>query len=157
MDTLQVFLVDIGSSCLAELSVTSFENATKRNVPPLKHGDLIHGRITTAHRHTPPTVSCTDASGKSSGMGVLKGGCTKKVTTAFARSLLSSPLHPVLEALGNQIAFEIVIGMNGLIWVHAQSPSTSIFVCNLIAECEGCDRITAKELCEAKLKNAFHG
>ena len=148
----QVFLVDINGSCFAELPVTSFENVTKRNVPPLTPGDLVHARITSTYPFSHPTLSCVDRHGKAAGMGVLHGGSVTHVTTAFARSLLSTPLHPILSLLGQHIRFEIVVGMNGLIWLRTATIPHLLFLTHVLSQCDGRDRASAKALCEEQLK-----
>ncbi|KAF5175508.1 Pnas-3-like protein, partial [Thalictrum thalictroides] len=50
--------------------------------------------------------------------------------------LLSSPTCPVLEALGKKLSFEIAVGLNGRVWVNAESPSTIILVSNAIMTSE---------------------
>ena len=153
---MQVFLVDINASCLAELPVTSFEQATKRNVPALKNGDLVHARVTSAQTFINPTLSCVDSNGKASGMGVLKMGCTARVSTALARALLSHPTHPVLAAIGKRIKFEAAIGLNGLIWIHAQNPKDAVLISRILMQCEGRDRTSAGVMCEQELTNQFN-
>ena len=150
-----MFLVDIRGCCLAELPVTAFENATKRNVPALKAGDLVHARVTSAHHFASPTLSCVDSNGKAAGMGSLKGGSTVCISTGFARSLLSTPVHPVLSLLGTKIKFEIVIGMNGLVWVHAHSAEDLIRLTETLEKCDNHDRKAAERICSGQLENRF--
>ena len=49
--------VDIGGIEKAEIEFTSFENATKRNRPDVRLGDLLYGSITVINKHLEPVVS----------------------------------------------------------------------------------------------------
>ena len=49
--------VDIGGIEKAEIDFMSFENATKKNRPDLKPGDMIYGMVSVVNKHLEPTVS----------------------------------------------------------------------------------------------------
>eukprot|EP00210_Caulerpa_lentillifera_P003821 g3649.t1 len=143
----EFFTVDINAPWMAELPVTSFENVTRRNIPPLKPGDVIFGTVLQAILHSNPILSCTNSQGKSSGMGVLKGGQITKISCSLARSLLSHPMHPALEILGNQVQFEIVIGLNGMMWIDSKTPSTTIHLSKTLSQCEDLTIESINKLC----------
>ncbi|GFH13201.1 KH_dom_type_1 domain-containing protein [Haematococcus lacustris] len=130
------YRVDIGSPFMAQLPQLSFEGATRRNRPNIKAGDLVYARVVQASRDIDPQLSCVDAMGRASGFGALKGGTLIHVSSALARQLLSSPPAPVLQALGNSLQFEIAVGLNGRVWVAADSSKAAVLVANAITTCE---------------------
>ncbi|OVA07587.1 Exosome complex RNA-binding protein 1/RRP40/RRP4 [Macleaya cordata] len=130
------FLVDIKGPALAFLPVLAFEGGTRRNIPKFEVGTLIYVRVVKANTGMNPELSCTDASGKAAEFGPLKDGYTFESSTGLSRMLLSSPTCPVLEALGKKLSFEIAVGLNGRVWVNAESPSTVILVANAIMSSE---------------------
>lgn len=70
--------VDIGGPFRALLPVLAFEGATKRNRPHLQVGDLVYGRVESAHRDLEPVLSCMDGAGK-------VGGCACACITCVCR------------------------------------------------------------------------
>ena len=58
------------------------------------------------------------------------------VNTHFSRTLLSRPPCPVLEALARHIQYEVAVGLNGRVWVNADSPTKIILVANAISNSE---------------------
>merc|ERR1712194_599531 len=63
--------------------------------------------------------------------GELKGGTCQKIPLGLARELLH-PKNLVLHELSKSIAFEVCIGVNGLLWVHSTRPEYSILILNAI-------------------------
>lgn len=122
------------------LPYLAFENATKRNKPELKQGDLVYARVTRMGAGE-GEVECLAGSGRAEGFGELKGGTVAKVqagicrrceTSASESSLLfeANPLlstrllsssHHLLPALGSHFTFDIAIGLNSQIWISAPS------------------------------------
>ncbi len=129
----------------ALLSRLAFQGATKRNKPDLKRGDIVYCRVSDLDINFDVMLSCIALSGVkkdwSSGeaiYGGLRGGLLLHVSVAYAMSLL----HPesfVLRALGQFIAFEVAIGMNGCIWIKASTPIESIMIKNAILNSENLD------------------
>lgn len=130
------FIVDIKGPALASLPVLAFEGGTRRNIPKLEVGTLIYVRVVKANNVTSPELSCTDAQGRASEFGPLKGGYMFETLTSLSRTLLSTPTCPVLDALGKKLSFEIAVGLNGRVWVNASSPETVIIVSNAIMRSE---------------------
>ncbi|KAK4744362.1 hypothetical protein SAY87_010674 [Trapa incisa] len=146
------FLVDIKGPAIAFLPVLAFEGGTRRNIPKFEEGTLIYVRVVKANPGTNPELSCTDASGKAAGFGPLKDGFMLECSTGLSRMLLSSPTSPVLEEFGKKLSFEVAVGLNGRVWVNAESPSTVIVVSNAILKSESLSstqqRIMAHKLLE---------
>lgn len=116
-----LFKVDIGSSELASLSVFSFEGATKKQKPDIQIGDVIYGRLLSAHREMEPELVCIDSYGKAKQLGILSNeGFMFNISQEFAHRLLNFE-NPLLRKLGKKTTFEIAIGMNGRIWINARS------------------------------------
>jgi len=124
------YKLDIGAADMAMLSYLAFEGATKKNRPNVKTGDLIYGIIKIASRHIEPEVifpkkmSCVSNEDhlRAHCMGVLpNGGFNFKVPLNFARRLLADDKNSVLTLLGNT-KFECAVGMNGQVWLKANSP-----------------------------------
>lgn len=74
--------------------------------------------------------------------GQLKGGTIFRTSLGLARELLS-PNNVVLDALGRSekdygvnIPFEVAIGSNGAVWVHAERPEFVVLVTNAIQNSE---------------------
>ena len=43
----------------------------------------------------------------------------------------------MLNALGRHLAYEVAIGVNGMVWVNSPSAQVSILICNAILNSEG--------------------
>ncbi|KAK4753012.1 hypothetical protein SAY87_021810 [Trapa incisa] len=146
------FLIDIKGPAIAFLPVLAFEGGTRRNIPKLEAGTLLYVRVVKANPDTNPELSCTDASGKAAEYGPLKDGFMFECSTGLSRMLLSSPTCPVLEEFGKKLSFEVAVGLNGRVWVNAESPSTVIVVSNAILKSESLSstqqRILARKLLE---------
>lgn len=169
--------VDIDSTSTALLPILAFENASKRNRPILREGDVVYGRVVHVDKGIPRYIlNCTDASGKSSGYGPLynssqtssnKKGMIYRISTIYGRDLLlqtssSAAEHHVpgiLHILGTRIPFEIAIGMNGLFWITSNSSSSAskqyVETCILGTTIQACESCT-KQVVEA-LQREPHG
>ena len=73
---------------------------------------------------------------QAAGFGHLKDGYMTECSTALARKLLEKPTAPILTALGSTVQYEIAIGLNGRLWIHAQNTTTTILVANAILRSE---------------------
>ncbi|KAI9381253.1 hypothetical protein POPTR_015G075400v4 [Populus trichocarpa] len=85
----------------------------------------------------------------------LRGRCSALCTSCEGKSwkvMLSSPTCPVLEALGKKLSFEIAVGLNGRVWVKADSPSTVIIVVNAIIKSESLSGAQQKIMAEKLLQ-----
>ncbi|KAJ8754382.1 hypothetical protein K2173_002833 [Erythroxylum novogranatense] len=146
------FLVDIKGPSLAFLPVLAFEGGTRRNIPKFEVGSLLYVRVVTANPRMNPELSCMDATGKAAEFGILKDGYMFECSTGLSRMLLSLPTCPVLESLGKKLSFEIAVGLNGRVWVNADSPSTVIIVSNAIMNSESLSGVQQKIMAEKLLQ-----
>ncbi|GAY38871.1 hypothetical protein CUMW_040050 [Citrus unshiu] len=146
------FFVDIRGPTIAFLPVLAFEGGTRRNIPKFEIGSLLYVRVVKANPGMNPELSCTDASGKAAEFGLLKDGYMFETSTGLSRMLLSSPTCPVLEELGKQLSFEIAVGLNGRVWVNAESPSTVVLVSNAIMNSESLSAVQQKIMVDKLLQ-----
>lgn len=133
-DSYRVSIANFSSP--VSLSYSAFPNASKKNKPSLKIGDLCYARVCKAGRELEAEIECMDSStGKDSGFGLLDGGMLIQVTLAFARELLFNNEYPLLKIISQYTEFEIAIGLNGRIWIktndlkHAMACYRSILDC----------------------------
>ncbi|KAL8708114.1 MAG: hypothetical protein Q9220_006968 [cf. Caloplaca sp. 1 TL-2023] len=121
-------------TAFAQLPQLAFEGATKKTRPQLSPGSLIYARVLSASKHLDPEIVCYNPStGKSEGMGELKGGMVFDISLGMARRLLLSKQADegklvVLEELAEHLSFEIAVGRNGRVWVKATSIQGTILV-----------------------------
>ncbi|KAL0882851.1 hypothetical protein ABMA27_016382 [Loxostege sticticalis] len=136
------FRVDVGGSCSATLSYLSFEGATKKNRPEVQVGDVIYAKMLVASKDMEPELVCVDSNGKKGRLGVLNDGFVFKCSINLVRKILN-PSCPLLNSLKNEWPFELAAGMNGRIWIKANSMRETIAVGNAIL---GCEYLTSEEI-----------
>uniref|UniRef100_A0A8C7A023 Exosome complex component RRP40 n=1 Tax=Nothoprocta perdicaria TaxID=30464 RepID=A0A8C7A023_NOTPE len=137
-----LFKVDVGGSELASLSYLAFEGATKRNRPNVQVGDLIYGQFLVANKDMEPELVCIDSSGRASGMGIIgEDGFLFKVSLGLIRKLLA-PKCEIIQELSQLYPFELVLGMNGRIWVKAKTVQQTLIIVNIL---EACEYMTAEQ------------
>ncbi|XP_034668791.1 exosome complex component RRP40 [Drosophila subobscura] len=115
-----LYRVDIGSADIASIPYLAFEAATKKNRPDLNPGDIIYARVLNASADIEPELVCVNSNGKRGKLGLLADGFFFKCTLNLGRLLLRENC-PALAALTRELAYEIAIGVNGRIWVKANS------------------------------------
>ncbi|KAI4182695.1 MAG: hypothetical protein LQ346_006518 [Caloplaca aetnensis] len=121
-------------TAFAQLPQLAFEGATKKTRPQLVAGSLIYARVLSASKHLDPEIVCYNPStGKSEGMGELKGGMVFDVSLGMARRLLLNKQKEegglvVLDELAGEMAFEIAVGRNGKVWVKAGGVKETLLV-----------------------------
>ncbi|KAI9018871.1 hypothetical protein DFJ74DRAFT_621378 [Hyaloraphidium curvatum] len=114
------------------LPYLAFENATKRNKPELKPGDLVYARVTRIGAGE-GEVECLGPSGRAEGFGELKGGTVAKIPAGICRKMLA-PSHPLLPSLGQHMTFDVAIGLNGQLWITSPSVSDTLCAIDCIKE-----------------------
>ncbi|XP_056328247.1 exosome complex component RRP40 [Danio aesculapii] len=131
-----VFKVDVGGSEQASLSYLAFEGATKRNRPNVQVGDLVFGQFTIANKDMEPELVCIDSCGRANGMGVFGGdGLLFKVSLGLVRRLLA-PHSDLVSDLEKMFPCEMVVGLNGRVWVKARTVQHTLILSNLLEACE---------------------
>ncbi|XP_061490957.1 exosome complex component RRP40 [Rhineura floridana] len=137
-----IFKVDVGGSEQASLSYLAFEGATKRNRPNVQVGDLIYGQFIVANKDMEPEMVCIDSSSRANGMGVIgQDGFLFKVSLGLIRKLLALECE-IIQDLGQLYPFELVLGMNGRIWVRAKTIQQTLIVASVL---EACEHMTAEQ------------
>ena len=124
----------------ATLPHLAFENVTKKSRPQLASGALLYAKVAAASKHQDPELVCYNpATGKSEGMGELKGGMLFDVGLGLARRLLIAKQREeggliVLEECASRIAFEIAVGRNGKVWIKAATVKEIMLIGRAIQE-----------------------
>ncbi|XP_062857056.1 exosome complex component RRP40-like [Trichomycterus rosablanca] len=137
-----IFKVDVGGSEQASLSYLAFEGATKRNRPNVQVGDLVYAQFIIANKDMEPELVCIDSCGRANGMGVFgSDGLLFRVSLGLVRRLLA-PQSEIVKDLGSIFPFEMVVGMNGRVWVKAKTVQHTLIVANLL---ESCENMTAQQ------------
>ncbi|KAL1305648.1 hypothetical protein AAFC00_007242 [Neodothiora populina] len=123
---------------LVLLGQLSFEGATKKTRPQLNPGNLVYARVAKADKWSDVEIECVNPStGKSDGMGPLKGGMMFEVSNAFARRLMMGAGKGgvvLLEEIGERVRFEVAVGRNGRVWVDAASVGEVVKIGTLLRE-----------------------
>ncbi|KAL8558565.1 hypothetical protein ACOMHN_032498 [Nucella lapillus] len=148
-----IFRVDIGGSEQASLSYLSFEGATKRNRPDCKVGDMLYCRLLVATKDMEPEVVCIDGLGRSGGMGVIRSsGYLFKTSLNLVRKVIS-PLCCLMKTLGSKLPFEVVVGMNGRLWVKGRTCQETIALANAVCASEHMTNQQITAMCEQLADN----
>jgi len=130
-------------SATALLPHLAFENVTKKSRPSLVPGSLVYARVTSSLAHNkfqdPELVCYNPSTGKSDGLGEVKGGMVYDISLEMARRLLvSKPKEDgglvVLEVLAKLWPFEVAVGRNGRVWVDASDVKRTLLVGRCLME-----------------------
>lgn len=132
--TSEMFKVDIGASELATLPYLAFTNATKKNRPDIKVGNILAAKVKMATPFMESEISCVEYA-NSILLGQLENGFLISVSLNYALQLKKSN-SKLLYHLGQFIPYEIVIGANGKIWINSASIRTTIAIGSAILEAE---------------------
>ncbi|KAG7232310.1 hypothetical protein INR49_009042 [Caranx melampygus] len=83
-----------------------------------------------------PELACIDSSGRANGMGVFGGGgLLFTVSLGLVRRLLS-PHSEIRSDLDQLFPCELVVGMNGRLWVRSNSVQQTLIIANLLQSCD---------------------
>lgn len=119
------------------LSAMAFPNASKKNRPNLKVGNLVYARVSNASPEVDVEIECLDpTTGKDGGFGLLDGGYVFDVNLGFARTLLFDVNHPILNHLVKKCKFEIAIGLNGKVWLKTEEVKYTLAASKAIERCQ---------------------
>ncbi|PJF17738.1 putative exosome component 3 [Paramicrosporidium saccamoebae] len=125
------YKVDLGSSSPAMLNFTGFDGTTKKNRPNLAIGDVVFARVSVANKDMEPELVCFDSENRSEGFGEVAGGMMYACSCNLSQSLQVFD-NPVLELLGKNLAFEIVVGANGRFVLNSNKPIDVIRIANIL-------------------------
>lgn len=116
-DTLKI---DIGSAEFASLTMLAFEGATKKQKPDVQVGDVVYAKLLNAHREMEPELVCVDSYFKAGRLGILSNdGFLINISLSLTHRLLNIE-NPLLSTFGKKIPYEIVLGVNGKMWLNAK-------------------------------------
>jgi len=122
-DTLKV---DIGSAESALLPMLGFEGATKKVKPDVIVGDVVYAKVLNAHKEMEPELVCVDQYFKAGRLGVLSNdGFLVNLGQKLIQMLLNVE-NPLLRTFGRKFPFEIVVGVNGKVWVKANNSKDTL-------------------------------
>lgn len=130
------YKVDIGTSQYANLDRLAFEGATKRHKPDLNSNDLVFAKLSLALKDMEPELTCLEEGQKANGLGALSGGYVFSASLGLARRLLEMPRCRVLATLGKHFPFEVVVGVNGRVWVSSKGIIDTIAIANALVSSE---------------------
>lgn len=144
-----IFRVDIDASEPAALSYLAFEGATKKNRPDVNVGDLVFAKLLVAYKDFESELICVDSLGKKLKLGVLNGGFVFSSSINLARRL-RNPECPLIDSIKKhiQVPVEIVIGMNGKVWINAKNVKDIIAIGNAISAAEHKTDTEIDEMCD---------
>lgn len=129
----------------ALLGQLAFEGASRKTRPKLESGDLVYARVSRCSKWDDTELECVNpATGKSEGMGPLKGGMLFNVSAAFARRLMmgtdkegrSKGGVVVLEEAGEKVRFEVAVGRNGRVWIDSGSVRGTLTIGQLLQKAD---------------------
>lgn len=119
------------------LSYMAFPNASKKNRPTLKVGDLVYARVSNAEKELEAEIECLDSTtGKDVGYGLLDGGFVVDISLAYARELLFNDEFPLLHIMAKYTQFEVAIGVNGKVWIKCDDAKSTLACYRSILECQ---------------------
>lgn len=133
-DSYRVTLANFCSPVI--LMYMGFPNATKKNKPTLKVGDLCYARVRSSECDVEAELECMDSrTGKDCGFGGLDGGMVIDVPLAFSRELLFNNEYELLPLLSRYTQFEVAIGVNGKVWIKTEEVRTTLACYKSISSC----------------------
>lgn len=123
--------VDIGSAEHAALSMLSFEGATKKQKPDVQVGDVIYAKLLNAHREMESELVCIDSYYKAGPLGLLSNdGFLMNISLTLTHKLLDIQ-NPLLRTLGKKFCYEIVVGVNGKMWINCNKTKDVLNLMNV--------------------------
>ncbi|TDH67854.1 uncharacterized protein CCR75_007442 [Bremia lactucae] len=139
----EFYRVNIGAAASVTLDTLAFDGATKRNRPSLRLGSLVYARVSKTNPTVDPEITCEAPPSLTkkdwmTGLaiyGELNDGCVFKTSINLAKSLLKEDCS-VLASLGKKLSFEVAVGVNGVVWVNANSTKNITIISNAIMNSE---------------------
>jgi exosome complex component RRP40 len=138
LKTLEFYKLYINSNFEATLNTIDFEGATRKTRPKLNIGDIVFGRVINENKFYNTIISCrsiedtkTWSTGESM-FGQLIDGRLYDINREYIWSLYNN--NKIIERLKDMVEFEMVIGMNGKIWIKSEKLEDNIKIYQCILE-----------------------
>lgn len=98
----------------------------------------------------PELVCYNPSTGKSHGMGELKGGTVFELSLTMCRRLLMTRQKEdaglaILEEIATKLAFEVAVGRNGLVWVKAGTVKETLLVRKALQETDSAGLVIVEQ------------
>ncbi|SCU84203.1 LADA_0D00430g1_1 [Lachancea dasiensis] len=139
------------------LSYMAFPNASKKNRPTLKVGDLVYARVCKADKELEAEIECVDSTtGKDDGFGHLEHGTLVQASLAFCRELTFNAEYPLLSLLAKHAQFEVAIGINGRIWIKSEEIRHTLAFSRSLLECQDHPVSEHKHIISKHFKNVLN-
>jgi len=132
--TSETYKVDIGAAEFATLPYLAFTNATKKNRPEIKVGNIVSAKVKTATPFMESEISCVEYA-NSVMLGPLENGFLITVSLNFALRLRKAN-SKLLYQLGQFVPYEVIVGTNGKIWINSGSIRSTILIGSTILKAE---------------------
>lgn len=132
--TSEVYKVDIGAAEFATLPYLAFTNATKKNRPEIKVGNIVSAKVKMATPYMESEISCVEYA-NSVMLGPLENGFLITVSLNFALQLRKAN-SKLLYQLGQFVPYEVIVGTNGKIWINSGSIHSTISIGSAILKAE---------------------
>jgi len=132
--TSEMYKVDIGAAEFATLPYLAFTNATKKNRPDIKVGNVVSAKVKMATPFMESEISCAEYA-NSVMLGPLENGFLISVSLNYALQLRRTN-SKLLYQLGQFVPYEIVVGTNGKIWINSASIRSTIAIGSAILKAE---------------------
>ncbi|KAG0727204.1 Exosome complex component RRP40 [Chionoecetes opilio] len=146
------YIIDIGASEYATLSLLCFENLPKKARTKIRPGELIFGQLLVAEKNMEPELVCVDMSNDSVGISALpEGGLMFTVPLHVARRILD-PQNTLLKKVSTLVECTLVVGSNGRVWVWAKEQRHMLAIMNCLKMLE----VMTQQEAEQKASNYFN-
>ena len=152
--SIDAYEVDIRADRSALLGVLSFQGATKKSKPNLVENDLVFAQMQQLPQYLLYKITCTSSKNSktwNSGeavFGCLMNGIEVIVPPFFAYFLSKDDC--LFEVLRRTLAFEVVIGLNGVIWFKSKSAKTNLLLSAAFKELPYMEKSRAIEFLKAQ-------
>jgi exosome complex component RRP40 len=137
------YRLEIGTTHPARLNALAFEGASKRNRPNIAVGGLVYCRVEVANKDIETELTCISPYMKKDWVtgeslyGELKDGYAFQCSINLARSLFAGTAPVLNELEKHGVPFEIAAGVNGRVWVKAETALQTVVIANAILNSDG--------------------
>jgi exosome complex RNA-binding protein Rrp4 len=120
------YVVDIGTTSTAALSLFTFEGAREQLSPNFLVGSVICARVVNLSLAGEPILSCKNINGLAHDLGIIRHGYLFWCRFHVLQELMSGGGVSAMSRLGDAIPFEGVLGNNGYLWISASKKKNII-------------------------------